>query len=275
MSDRNRRDRGALVALAVALLAIVLVVWIGQPTQDTTAAPKSGNVEKPDQHDIDRLISAIREFDPWDDTYAQWLMALFGVAATVISYRAVTIVRDTLVESRKATQAAQDAIAVTREIGEAQLRAYLVPEECVLEYADTWWPTATITFRNSGQSPADNIAVAAGLSLNKKHVSAYITSRRSELIPKATLGFDGVATHEVALDKSKTIEGLELYVIVGGSVAYTDSFNRRWCRNFVFYAPPGHKTQPKAGKMIPGHKYLPEHFVGYDKEPGQAKPDSY
>lgn len=53
--------------------------------------------------------------------FAKWLLALndFTTGVTIVG---VWFVRDTLIETRRAVRSADDAVAVTREIGHSQLR---------------------------------------------------------------------------------------------------------------------------------------------------------
>jgi len=71
------------------------------------------------------IISSLREFDPREDTYAQWIMAAFSVVATLASIFAVVLLNDTLAATRDAVRAADDAVKVTRDLGQAQVRAYI------------------------------------------------------------------------------------------------------------------------------------------------------
>jgi hypothetical protein len=54
-------------------------------------------------------------------TYAKWLFWV-SVVSIGITGLGIYLVWGTLAETRKATFAAQDAVRVTREIGEAQVR---------------------------------------------------------------------------------------------------------------------------------------------------------
>jgi hypothetical protein len=63
----------------------------------------------------------------------------------------------TLWLTRQANQAAQAAVTVTREIGEAQVRAYVSIKTAAIYFGgDTAMPFVVITAANSGQSPARN-----------------------------------------------------------------------------------------------------------------------
>jgi len=105
-------------------------------------------------------------------------MAAFGIVATGVSFWAVIVVRDTLVVSRRATEAAVEAVAVTRRIGEAQVRAYLSCTGATYNIAEQIC-AAEITIKNFGQSPARRATVkarAATLNLENPEGDPYIFS---------------------------------------------------------------------------------------------------
>lgn len=158
MSGSNRRDRGALIALGLALLTIVVITWLNRPIQELRASPQGANVEQRQEDDVSRLVAAIRDFDPWADTYAQWLMAVFGVAATLISYRAIVLVDATLKANTEAVSAAREANKIAQEIGEAQVRAYLQILAAHIQIdGNAQFVRLRLDMRNSGQSPARNV----------------------------------------------------------------------------------------------------------------------
>ena len=92
------------------------------------------------------------------DTLAQWAMAFLGIIATGLSGWAVLLLRDTLRETKVAAKAAQDAVAVTRDIGERQVRAYVSFKTVEPLFGDGGLIIPSYHFipiiRNSGQSPA-------------------------------------------------------------------------------------------------------------------------
>lgn len=103
------------MALGLALVAIILVVWFAQPAHEGIATTGQTNVEQSQNNDVSQLVAAIREFNPWADTYAQWLMAFFGMLATGVSIWAVILIRKTLREAQATTKAALESSAAVRE----------------------------------------------------------------------------------------------------------------------------------------------------------------
>lgn len=164
MSGSYRRDRGALVALGMALLAIVLASWFSQPPNSANAQQKQPYASA-NQDSADRSETIMwPEFSP-SDTYAQWIMAILSLIATGISAWAVVLIRDTLVETRRAVSSADDAVEVTRQIGEAQVRAYLVCLSAKYHLIKGGF-MATLEIENTGQSPASNVAITGTVTIH-------------------------------------------------------------------------------------------------------------
>lgn len=164
----NKGDRGALWALGMALLAIVIIAIFvsgpGDPPNANIGQPNTAHAEHRQDGDVTKLVSSTDDFRPWRDTYAQWLMAILSIAATGVSIWAVGLVRHTLAETQKATKAANETNAVTREIGEAQVRAYLSCTGAKYQlFADRL--ECTLSIVNRGQSPASNIVLTGTVSL--------------------------------------------------------------------------------------------------------------
>ncbi len=83
-------------------------------------------------------------------------MAQYAFWSTVIVAVGTALLFWTLWETRKATKAANDAVMVTREIGEAQVRAYVHVEAVELFWGDPQGtrPRIIALIANTGQSPA-------------------------------------------------------------------------------------------------------------------------
>jgi len=97
-------------------------------------------------------------------TFAGWVSAGATCLGVVLVAATLYFTHRTLNEAKAATEAANRTVLATREIGRAQVRAYLV----VRAVRTSQWManslTVTPTISNEGQSPAKNIRVSARLA---------------------------------------------------------------------------------------------------------------
>lgn len=110
------------------------------------------------QHEIDDLIAqqgmnvatqAMNAATQKMAFYARWSTIFVAIGTALLFW--------TLWVTRAANRAAYDAVTATREIGEIQTRAYLSITSGTIEYRIDEWPIATLTVRNSGNSPAYDV----------------------------------------------------------------------------------------------------------------------
>lgn len=91
--------------------------------------------------------------------YAKWLLALTTLA-TAITFFGVWYVRRTLIETKEAVRAADDAVIVTRDIGQAQARAYVdIDRAEVTGFAKNRRVRFYVTFKNTGTTPAKHFSI--------------------------------------------------------------------------------------------------------------------
>lgn len=98
------------------------------------------------------------------DGWAQWAMALTGLLALILSAWAVWLLKRTLDATRAAVKSADDAVEVTRELGEAQIRAYLSCRSAKYKF-DKNGVFASVEIANTGQSPASAVSIAGTVSI--------------------------------------------------------------------------------------------------------------
>ncbi|RUW60183.1 hypothetical protein [Mesorhizobium sp. M7A.F.Ca.US.008.03.1.1] len=151
-------------------MALLFLVWAVPEFRSSTlakqyyenwyAAAKAGqNDEQGDAH------FWVRELYGWvyaEDTLAQWLMVVLGGAASAISLYALIWLRRTWDQAKRSADAACAAVAETRRIGEAQVRAYLAVRNVsfrVIEQTAGNDPVAAVSFsyHNTGLSPATRV----------------------------------------------------------------------------------------------------------------------
>lgn len=90
-----------------------------------------------------------------EDSLAQWIMALFTIAAAAISYRAVVLVDRTLRANTEAVEVARRANEIAQETAQRQLRAYVeIGNMRVKNFRVGEAPLLSFESRNFGQTPA-------------------------------------------------------------------------------------------------------------------------
>ena len=112
-----------------------IVSPVEAPQAEFAASDAEGDDQAAEQHQTQQPVFDWRAFVSAKDTLAQWIMAAFGVVATGVSIWAIILLRRTLRESRRATKAALRAaeaagatVDVTRDIGQRQIRAYVISD---------------------------------------------------------------------------------------------------------------------------------------------------
>lgn len=183
MLHRDRRDRGALLALGIIVCGAVLAAWFGHYSDQPNRQPDTSQQETPSTEQPPPASNPWPQFTP-ADTYAQWIVAFLSIIGTGVSVWAVILVRNTLELNRKAVAAAEhgnkqsaraalaaqhaanasiEANKIARETGIAQVRAYLT-----VVGGEFWVNGNFVNIRvdvlNTGQSPAVKCTVSARLS---------------------------------------------------------------------------------------------------------------
>ena len=182
------------------------------------------------------------------DTLAQWVMAIIGLVATGISAWAVVLLKQTLMQTSIATTAAQDATAVTRDIGQRQVRAYLIDLNVrVTNYRPGALPTYYVTMKNTGQSPARSVRVAFG---SRHGLGDADQIRFTGLVLKKMVdvpaGESGPQQFTVSIPIDPLIHAQVLSggtkIAVGGLSIYKDVFGKTCRTVFKYYLDPTRPT---------------------------------
>lgn len=178
---------------------------------------------------------------PVGDLIAQSLMALFALGQLGLTGVGIWYIRETLTatkaavnEAADATDAARQAVSVTRLSAERQLRAYLTVDTIkVGDLAPGKRPIAWITLHNRGQTPARRIMIrdAATWCFNRNAEEA-----NAKFCPARAchdLGPGQANTYPTILaDEPITSEDLErmkdgrINILVAGYTSYVDVFGR-------------------------------------------------
>lgn len=125
MSGSNRRGLYPALVAITALFAIVFIALLSQSSNDQIADPYPNppQVENGDRQSVSKPVY-LGLFTA-DDSFAQWIVALFTVAATAVSVKAVFLLRDTLKANSSAVEQAKDANKIARAAIGFDSRAWL------------------------------------------------------------------------------------------------------------------------------------------------------
>lgn len=162
-----RDDKPALIALALILAALLALATLEIGSRHIAGEqPSNSESSWVDGNENGNSPPGLSENGHiFGDSWAQWAMAFFTALATGISAYAVKLVNDTLRTSRDGTQAAMDAVAVTRDIGERQIRPYILHDSASVRLvrSDDGIPShleVTVVVRNRGVTPATINAIS-------------------------------------------------------------------------------------------------------------------
>ena len=242
MSSGHRDDRPALVVLGLLVASLLIVSAIGLVSRYTANYPAYRGSQYANQAgnpDVAAITGAIMDFNPWDDTFAQWAMALSGIVATAASVGALFYLRHTLIE--------------TRRIGQAQIRAYLGIKSIRVIRNDDAFPGKkgfwlNVEVANTGQSPARDVTLSFSLD-NRLHASKprqgidHYNKRRFFLGAQLThfeeVGVSlAVGEHKalfVDTGKNSDPPDQNTAVFLEGALAYTDCFDVRRSFEWSYY----------------------------------------
>lgn len=222
MLRRNKRDRPALIVLGLLVASILGVAALGLVSRYAANYPAyraSQYASQASNPDAAAVASAIMDFNPWDDTFAQWVMAFAGLIATVASVWALFYLRRTLHE--------------TRRIGQAQVRAYLsIASGTYSIYSGILILKADV--RNTGSSPSRSGTLNwrvehIGFETQAGQITKINRVSRAEDTPFASVQAEGsVGDVEVRFSTDDGI-GNDLFdrripFVVKGALQWTDVF---------------------------------------------------
>lgn len=224
MSKRDWIGTFAAGLIAGALLAgqfFALSQWLGSNAPaDIPPNEQRYSKNQNSPGNITPTIASVSDFNPWEDSVAQWAMAIFAFAATGVSIWAIVLLKKTLLATEKGADFAKETVAVTREIGEAQTRAYLFVDKAKYKISKTAF-VVSIEIGNAGQSPANNVYISgdmylhcvAGFRDNPRVISMLPSSRSETICAPIGIGSRSIETLHFFKDINFGIEegfGLEV-----------------------------------------------------------------
>lgn len=240
----------------MAMVAIVLASWFSQPRCDSSggcgAIEESRRENKPVE-DSDFWST----FTPPGDLYAQWVMAISAVAATVLSGWAVFLLRATLVSTREAlvhaentARAAWASVTTAEGLAIAQAQAYVYANKAAIYWRDDETPAFCVYFTNKGATPVKMAWFGGELEIVEKGKRPKTKSPKLRVVKPISgigTGDDGVprTIHDLKLvDREADIikkvnlvrsRARPVALHLRGTIHYTTIFDREYVSDIHFY----------------------------------------
>ncbi len=112
-----------------------------------------------------------------------------GAASVFVTFVGVVFVKRTLDETRNASTAAFEAVKVTRQTAERQLRAYIFQEIKFDERADNnLVPHARVILHNYGQTPAHDVLAWVGIGVFEVPLVNPLPNMKTENVTPSVIG---------------------------------------------------------------------------------------
>jgi hypothetical protein len=189
-------------------------------------------------------LQAQQDMARWAEfmVWATWAgVALTFVAVVLIARtlhhtkRAAIAAEDAVKEAKNATAAALKTVAVTRDLGVRQLRAYINLDGAnITDFRAGNDPLITIRIKNYGVTPANQVKMLTQFNMNIPSKALHIRFDRHSEIAVASIGHDAVVSvpqhfgkiirEEVVTEISRA-EGW--IIAIGAYVTYQDIFTIR------------------------------------------------
>jgi hypothetical protein len=171
---------------------------------------------------------------------AQTLLSVLGV---ILIYRTLRATRDAVDEARAATKAAEDAVDVTRETAQRQLRAYVfVDNVLVTDDGENGSSHALLKLRNTSTTPAYKVRSSVQIEFNHDRRATYNPPELEGEDQKTIMmdigggGYRSRPYTRKARDftDQKSIRATDCYIHVFGKVSYADCFGIKRHGRFHF-----------------------------------------
>ncbi|MCW2361641.1 MULTISPECIES: hypothetical protein [Sphingobium] len=207
-------------------------------------------------------MRAARDLAAQEDM-ARWALlmlatSMIGVAVTVAGTGAVVI---QIGLTRKALDAAESANVTSKEIGEAQVRAYLALSDCtvVLEHGKV---KVRFKMTNAGQSPANGIVNEVTISIHHRNGDwSWQTSKRTSPVDISANRTEGMicrSTAQIPADHAAHfLQPSAAIIRVQCRTYYSDVFGHPQESDWFFATKKelvGEKNTVKLGRIVPPSK---------------------
>lgn len=217
---------------------------------ETSGNIHDGGYRGDERQDSNERLPIGERYIEWRDTFAQWLMAAFGVLATGISIWAVFLLkqtlratRDAVAEARSATTAAERSVDVAQEIGKAQTRAYLAAHKAILHDLNAGRDFAfEIIIKNFGQTPAYKVNIFSGLKVLKADLDKVPSikmqiTRTNDIYPGQEVFFTITGNPKAWPMMRGLVNSGSYDLFVVGEVTYCDAYGNEGKNGFRFWMP--------------------------------------
>ncbi len=197
MSERNRGVFFAVGLVVGVGLAMLFLAWavpeFRRPAQqnatEVTLQETSGGSANDSQREEPQWRGWIRFLFKGEDTVAQWIMAFFAAAATVISYRAIVLVDRTLRANTAAVEQARIANQTAKDAVVLQTRAWL---KIHVEITHNWrkedgrlYANYQVRTENVGASPATNVRINCKVLADPPHDNSIFRAHLRQIISES------------------------------------------------------------------------------------------
>lgn len=275
MCDKNKFVYAAIGLVLGLGFALLFFVWTvpefsnsNYDIGDSLACDNcTSNVQRAVPKDDSQWWYWVARFLSAEDTLAQWIMAFFTVGMTVLTGVALYFIRATTIftsktldEAKSATKAANETILVTRQVGQAQTRAYVAFETMRTEphYDITGkhiikWGFSAV-WKNHGSTPAVNVKTTSACTTEELpqgfSPTIHETAEFSFISPnQENMGQSWVWE----IDKLVKLQQANKEIIFWGRVEYDDVVDTKkrhfndFCRKMHII---GNLTQPNPGFVV-------------------------
>jgi hypothetical protein len=287
----HRRDWVLVSATAVLIFAVCAsLVWWGrvyhgeQTQQRQHTAPHAADAAQQEAREACRAKSghvhyfsciAEQQRTQRDEQRAQydleaqqdmalWAFGLFvsGILGLIATAAGVFLVWRTLFHTKRAADAARDAVTETRRIGESQVRAYVTVSDVQMSWRrGRQFPTVSFDVGNSGNSPALEVTPSASVRFKVVDENRLLGDfNGSTGVLLGTLAQGGTRNYSIMVTSTPLsdedigiLKSHESVVEVRINLQYKDVFETFVREQFNFLGRFKYSTHPQHKINIPPH----------------------
>jgi uncharacterized protein (UPF0333 family) len=236
---------GAL--LAVAIFAMGMVFASSRP--DFSQAVQ---IQEADEHGEkaktpDGELTGLAWFTKDAAGFFTFLLVVVGIGQVVLFYVQLRLIRTSLDDTKLAALAAQraakateDAVELSRETAQQQLRAYFfITKPRIVVFNQGKKCVHEMLIRNYGQTPAHDVVVITNTDFFDPNPIAFPELEqpkgeisRSSIAPSGEIIFTTVTEAPLTVDQLKSVASGKQAFFVWGEIRYTDVFSRPQITHF-------------------------------------------